>query len=265
MVLDEKVKKALWELYWFNFRFSLIHKIKGINFSRCFEYGATLSAIDIKGGEEILDIGTSNSSLPLFLAHKGAKITMLDVIDKKLSCQQKYARRLMLKSAWDRGEIRITVQDARKMDFPNNSFDIVTCISTIEHIRDDGDMLVIDEIRRILRPGGKAIISVPYSQQFCEENFDYYFQRWYDYQSLYQRIINRSQLKLDKILFFMDSQNLKLKNFLVFNFLSLPGRLGKLKNLTGFLHLPIFLRYMKNDKATKEDAWIAWISLKKVE
>ncbi|WP_026999944.1 class I SAM-dependent methyltransferase [Eisenibacter elegans] len=42
---------------------------------------------------------------------------------------------------------------------PDNSFDCVVSFQVIEHIQDDG--LFLDEIRRVLKPGGKAFISTP--------------------------------------------------------------------------------------------------------
>ncbi|MEX0883047.1 MAG: class I SAM-dependent methyltransferase [Cyclobacteriaceae bacterium] len=42
---------------------------------------------------------------------------------------------------------------------PNNSFDAVVSFQVIEHIQDD--LLFLKEIHRVLKPGGKAIISTP--------------------------------------------------------------------------------------------------------
>lgn len=44
-----------------------------------------------------------------------------------------------------------------KGTYPSDSFDLVTCFMTLEHVRDPGD--VADEVLRILKPGG-AFVSV---------------------------------------------------------------------------------------------------------
>lgn len=49
--------------------------------------------------------------------------------------------------------------DIRNLDLDDESFDCVICYHVLEHIDDDGKALA--EIRRVLRPGGWAIIQVP--------------------------------------------------------------------------------------------------------
>jgi SAM-dependent methyltransferase len=70
--------------------------------------------------------------------------------------------------------IRSVVGDLRALPFPDESFDVILCISTIEHVgrdnrvygvdeeRDEsGIALAVREIRRILAPEGRALLSVP--------------------------------------------------------------------------------------------------------
>jgi SAM-dependent methyltransferase len=45
------------------------------------------------------------------------------------------------------------------LPFPDRSFDVVVCLETLEHVHDT-DHLVL-EIRRVLKPSGYAILSVP--------------------------------------------------------------------------------------------------------
>ena len=49
------------------------------------------------------------------------------------------------------------VTDGRKLPFKNNSFDYVICSEVLEHIIDFE--LVIEEIERILKPGGMFAVS----------------------------------------------------------------------------------------------------------
>lgn len=71
------------------------------------------------------------------------------------------------------------VADIRKTPFSDNFFDLIFCISTIEHIgRDisrythktqeitgDGDFEALREMCRITKPGGKIILTVPYGRE----------------------------------------------------------------------------------------------------
>lgn len=45
------------------------------------------------------------------------------------------------------------------IEFDNNSFDYVVCFQVIEHIKQDNDF--VREVARVLRPGGKFIVSTP--------------------------------------------------------------------------------------------------------
>lgn len=56
--------------------------------------------------------------------------------------------------------VRLTRADIRELPFASGSFDAVYTMGTIEHI--DEYVQAIDEIRRVLRPDGLAIIGVPH-------------------------------------------------------------------------------------------------------
>lgn len=51
--------------------------------------------------------------------------------------------------------------DMLEMEFPAESFDVVIANHVLEHVADDARAL--SEIRRVLRPGGLAILQTPYS------------------------------------------------------------------------------------------------------
>ena len=68
--------------------------------------------------------------------------------------------------------LALTIADIRSMPFANGEFDLIYCISTLEHIgRDesadaitDGDLLALREMQRVLRPGGRLLVSVPFGR-----------------------------------------------------------------------------------------------------
>ncbi len=58
-------------------------------------------------------------------------------------------------------DAQVQHEDATCLSFSNNSFDVVVGNHIMEHIPDDRK--AISEIYRILKPGGRAILQVPYS------------------------------------------------------------------------------------------------------
>lgn len=51
--------------------------------------------------------------------------------------------------------------------FASQSFDVVTCISVLEHIPSDGE--AVSKMWELVKPGGKLLISVPCARQASEE------------------------------------------------------------------------------------------------
>ena len=100
--------------------------------------------------------------------------------------------------------VNVVHRDALHIPFPDNSYDIVTSISVLEHIPDDEDMLSIRKLWNLLKTGGRLIITVPCAQSYSEEwrevdvygqgklgkDGNYFFQRIYDLPTLRKRVIN---------------------------------------------------------------------------
>src|SRR5262249_9672501 len=93
-------------------------------------------------------------------------------------------------------------QDARCLKYPDATFDLVYSISVIEHIPDDGDGDALREIARVLKPGGVAVIEVPYRRKYETLYQDYssrgaaleepqFYERRYDQTELQRRILTR--------------------------------------------------------------------------
>ena len=64
--------------------------------------------------------------------------------------------------------------DAKRLPFPDESFDGVACLEVLEHVPDPA--AVMKEIHRVLRRGGQAWISMPFLYPLHDEPFD--FQRY---------------------------------------------------------------------------------------
>ena len=109
--------------------------------------------IGLKKGK-ILDIGCGESLLPFELAGVGHEVYGVDLIEYPHSITHPNF---------------IYVQaDARRMPFRNSFFDVAIAVSSIEHLVEFGpneDEKVMEEVARVLKPGGKVIITMPFGRQ----------------------------------------------------------------------------------------------------
>jgi ubiquinone/menaquinone biosynthesis C-methylase UbiE len=59
-----------------------------------------------------------------------------------------------------RGERRLAQASATHLPFPDAAFDLVTSFDVLYGLPDEAERAALDEMRRVLRPGGHAIINV---------------------------------------------------------------------------------------------------------
>jgi len=146
-------------------------RIEGV---RRWEYGVLLGSLRSHRDRDdwrALDVGTGNSTFPRYLFRTGNVGTMT-TFDLPSSYEKTYERTVAEDTALGIERVHGSMLD---MPFADGSFDLVTCISAIEHL--DGDRLAakhgragserlpydeyiatsrraVDEMLRVLRPGG---------------------------------------------------------------------------------------------------------------
>jgi SAM-dependent methyltransferase len=129
--------------------------------SRIVEYPLALTKLNFPVPSKILDVGCSLSSLSLQMASIGHKVYGIDIVPYN----------------YTHSNFSFFQHDARDLPFEDDFFDVVTAISTVEHIGldfsfatlsgtgkvldNDGDKKALKEIYRVLRKGGTLLISVP--------------------------------------------------------------------------------------------------------
>ncbi len=65
-----------------------------------------------------------------------------------------------------------SICDLKALPFPNDTFDVTLCTQTLEHVNEPA--LVLNEIARVLKPGGKLYLSVPQSWHQHQKPYDFY-------------------------------------------------------------------------------------------
>lgn len=123
----------------------------------------------ISAEQAVLDVGTSNA-YTTYVRHlramkpKGLRALDLVHVDRGIPS--------------DRG-------DMRAMPYADASFDLVLCVSTLEHVGmdntgygatdsgDGGDLAALRDVRRILKPEGRLLVTVPFG---LKENHGWFHQ-----------------------------------------------------------------------------------------
>ncbi|MCE9588242.1 MAG: class I SAM-dependent methyltransferase [Verrucomicrobia bacterium] len=185
----------------------LFRGITGVDYCRFREWPLAEGAMNLEDGMEVLDVGSGDASFfPLLLALKrDIRLTVLDYSDTMVVLKNRFDQ--IISKRLTKTHPSYINADARKTPFPKNSFDRISCVSTIEHIPEFGDIESIREFERILKPGGRLVVTVPMTANARDEykmNHVYertadggpvFFQRIYDFQSLENRILSDTKLR----------------------------------------------------------------------
>ena len=100
-------------------------------------------------GKSVLVLGCGNGAESFYLAREGANVIGIDLSDL---CVEN-ARKTALEQKLD-NKARFLVMDAENMQFPDDSFDLVTATGMLHHTDFEK---VIREVARVLKPEGEII------------------------------------------------------------------------------------------------------------
>jgi len=122
------------------------------------QHALHLWEFDQHSGHRILDIGCGG---PAFLVRRflegGGEVTGLDVSGRSLSVARAHLRAMGMSGSLCQGS-------AEELPFPESSFDLATSSGVLHHTPDTPR--AIREVFRVLRPGGRTIISLYFRSIF---------------------------------------------------------------------------------------------------
>ena len=112
----------------------------------------------LRSGQKILDVGTGTGILiPFLLQEVGSSghIVAIDYAAKMVKvCRSKYG---------DFSNVSFVVQKIEQIDYPDESFDAVTCFGLFPHLENRAEAL--RQMYRVLKPEGRLIIAHALSSQ----------------------------------------------------------------------------------------------------
>jgi ubiquinone/menaquinone biosynthesis C-methylase UbiE len=99
-------------------------------------------------GARVLDVGCATGELTEEMIRRGYDVMGIDISEAMID----YA-------GAHHGRDRFRVGDIEQLPFPDNSFDAVMCLGVVAYL--ETDVRALGEIRRVLKPGGRAMIATP--------------------------------------------------------------------------------------------------------
>jgi ubiquinone/menaquinone biosynthesis C-methylase UbiE len=130
------------------------HVLSSPTMQRCEDdFAAALSEVD---GQKVLDIGCGNGEQSLALLRTGAQVVGIDITPAYVrTAEQLAGAEGFPKTLWT-----FRVMDAHNLEFDDRSFDFVVGRGILHHLDFD---TALTEVRRVLKPGGKAVFLEPLS------------------------------------------------------------------------------------------------------
>jgi SAM-dependent methyltransferase len=168
-----------------------------VEYIRCAEFRYVLQHLDVAADHRVLDIG-SPKLLSLFLAARvGADVWATDLVDYFFTAYGAYASSVLKDG---HGRYHMETQDAQALTYDDEAFDRIFSVSVVEHIPGDGDAAAMQEIARVLKPGGLVCLTVPWSDQGYVEDFQakgddaYWVEGGSEERVFYQRVYDRDSM-----------------------------------------------------------------------
>lgn len=132
----------------------MTHKITHPNFLVRFietqRHSITCNLAAVDGSTFILDIGCESGNITSKLPHETHHVILLDVDQEALR---------PIKKNVEHSFVSCLVADVYGLPFAGRSVDRILCTEVLEHLVDPEK--AVREIERILKPGGRVVVSVP--------------------------------------------------------------------------------------------------------
>lgn len=103
-------------------------------------------------GKKVIDVACGFGTGSKMLADVAESVVGVDLSEEELA---------IARPNYEGGNLRFLKEDATKLPIPDNSFDVAVSFETIEHLDEIQQNNFLNELRRVVRPGGTILLSTP--------------------------------------------------------------------------------------------------------
>jgi len=183
-------------------RQALVRMVIPMDPSRYLELPPTIASLDPAPGDRVLDLASPKLAA-VALARRGATVTSVDLFEGEV--------RTWRELAGDQPGVTFEVGDGRSLGYEAGSFDHAYSISVLEHMPEGGAEEALGELARVVRPGGRVVVTLPYADRYHEVWHEhpaygdqpagpdgrFFFERWYDDARLDALLASLPELRLE--------------------------------------------------------------------
>ena len=179
-----------------------------VSYWRSAEFAYVWRQLAAPHGARILDVGSPKDLAAMLARHRGYEVVATDILPDAIELSRRYAVGQQLDGRRP-GAVHSEVQDGRALTFPDAYFDSAYSVSVLEHIPETGDSEAINELIRVVRPGGRIVITVPFDHVYRETfvtgavyertprgDESLFYERHYDRESLSRRLMSSPQVQV---------------------------------------------------------------------
>jgi SAM-dependent methyltransferase len=179
-----------------------------VSYWRSREFAYVWRQLSAPPGARVLDVGSPKDLACMLARHRGYEVVSTDILPAEVELSRRSATAQGLAGKGP-GKVRSELQDARSLSYPDSSFDAAYTVSVLEHIPDRGDSLALRELVRVVKPGGRVVVTTPYDRRYRETFVNgpvyerqqvgsepVFFERHYDDGALSERLLTATSARV---------------------------------------------------------------------